>query len=421
MEPSPFAVHEARLSNGLEVRILPGATVPVVSYTTFFRVGSRNERPGITGLAHFFEHMMFNGTERFGPREFDRVLESAGGSSNAYTSTDLTVYHDDFASEALPTVIELESDRMQSLRLDPEMLESEREVVKEERRFRVDNDLGGTMDEVLHSLVYQAHPYRWPVIGWMADLDAITREDAVDFYRRHYAPNNALLVIAGKVDVDDTLRRIEAAYGAIPAGPPIPEVVDAEPEPRGERRALVRFPSQAPALMVGFRAPAASSPDVPAVDLLEYVLGGGEASRLVRRLIHEERLATHVETHFSWRIDPGLFVVFVELQPGKDPAKAERILFEELEAVASRNVPAKELARAKRLYRAHFLHELATAGGRAHALGQHEIFLGDSRALFGVLERIDAVRPTDLRKVAASLFDERNRSVVVVPGAGRGA
>jgi zinc protease len=223
------AVVAHTLSNGLRVRVLPDRLVPVVSYYTFFRVGSRNERPGTTGISHLFEHMMFNGSERFGPKEFDRVLEAHGGASNAYTSNDLTAYHDDFASEALPVVVDLESDRMRALRITEEGLSQERSVVMEERRLRTDNSHFGLMEEQLESLVFQAHPYRWPVIGWMDDIARISRVNCLDFFATYYAPGNATVYVCGDVDPDDLLARIETGYGAIPAGPPVPPPVGGSP------------------------------------------------------------------------------------------------------------------------------------------------------------------------------------------------
>jgi predicted Zn-dependent peptidase len=244
------------LDNGLRIRVLPERSSPTVSYYTFFRVGSRNERPGLTGISHLFEHMMFNGAARYGPKEFDRVLESRGGHSNAYTSTDLTVYYEDFAAEALPTVVDLESDRMRSLALTAETLEQERAVVKEERRMRSENSIYGLMEEQLEALVFQAHPYRWPIIGWMEDIERIRREDCRDWFGVYYAPSNAGIYVVGDVDPGETLAQLRAAYGSIPAGPPPPPVPVGEPPQRGERRAVIGYPAQAGALLAGWRAPA---------------------------------------------------------------------------------------------------------------------------------------------------------------------
>ncbi len=414
IDPNLFQVHEHTLANGLRVRLVENHAVPTISYYTFFRVGSRNERPGITGIAHYFEHMMFNGAAKYGPKEFDRVLESAGGSSNAYTSNDVTAYYEDFASDALPTVIELESDRMRSLALDPQLLASEREVVKEERRLRVDNDIVGMLDEALGTLVWRAHPYRWPVIGWMEDINAISREDALQFFRTYYAPNNAILVAVGDLDPARTLEMIERAYGDIAAGPPVPEVIDAEPEAQGERRAEVHFPSQAPALMLGYRAPKARDTDTFVLDVIQSALSIGDASRLTRRLVYKDEVATNVMVDFGWRIDPSVFLVFAELQPGGDPRKVEKAIYEELARVAEEGITDLELQKAKNTLRAHFLHEIATNNGRAHAIGNYETLLGDWRESLRTLDRYGAITHADVKRVAAAIFDPKNRSVVTL-------
>src|SRR5207302_4509128 len=250
-----FPVEERQLGNGLQIRLLPDRSLPVATLYSFFRVGSRNERPGITGISHLFEHMMFNGSKKYGPKEFDRRLESAGGHSNAYTSNDMTAYYEDFAADALPLVLDLEADRMASLTIDDVSLAREREVVKEERRFRTDNDIDGMMDEALGALAFLAHPYGWPVIGWMSDIERISRQDCERYFRACYAPNNCTLVLVGDFESRTALREIERLYGPIPSGEPLPAVPGGEPAQRGERRALIRYPSQAPAVLAGFRGP----------------------------------------------------------------------------------------------------------------------------------------------------------------------
>src|SRR5207253_5899304 len=249
LDPRDFPVQEHTLGNGLQVRLLPDGGLPIATSYSFFRVGSRNERPGITGISHLFEAMMFNGSRKYGPKEFDRRLESAGGSSNAYTSNDLTAYYEDFASDALPLVLDLEADRMASLTIDDVSLARERDVVKEERRFRTDNDIDGMMDEALGALAFLAHPYRWPVIGWMTDIEAITRQDCERYFRTYYAPNNCTLVLVGDFDGPAALKAIERLYSPIPSGEALPPVASGEPAQKGERRAVIRYPSQAPAVL----------------------------------------------------------------------------------------------------------------------------------------------------------------------------
>ena len=409
------------LPNGLRVRLLQDRAVPTVSYYTFFRVGSRNERIGVTGISHLFEHMMFNGAAKYGPKEFDRILESRGGTSNAYTSNDLTAYYEDFAADALETVMDLESDRMRSLSVTPETLEQERQVVQEERRLRTDNSIFGLMEEQLESLVFQAHPYRWPVIGWTEDIARITREDCLDYFRTYYAPGNASIYAVGDMECDRVLELLERHYADIPAGPPVPPVPAGEPTQRGERRAVVRYPAQAPAVMVGWRGPPARHPDSAALDVLQTVLAVGESSRLRRRLVEQEEIAVSAHASWAWRMDPGLFLLFLELAPGMRATKAEAILWDELDKLATRGVSPGELRRAQRLLRSMVLHELATHSGVAHAMGQAEALLGDWREAGRALELYSAVGVRDLKRVAREWLDPTRRSVVTLDPAAPGS
>ncbi|ABS26175.1 pitrilysin family protein [Anaeromyxobacter sp. Fw109-5] len=402
------------LPNGLRVRLLPDRSAPTASYYTFFQVGSRNERLGTTGISHLFEHMMFNGAAKYGPKEFDRVLESRGGHSNAYTSNDVTAYYEDFAPDALETVIDLEADRMRSLRLTAESLEQEREVVKEERRLRTENSIFGLMEEQLEALVFLAHPYRWPVIGWMDDIERITRDDCEAFFRTYYAPNNAAIYVVGDLDPDATLALIEGHYADISAGPRPAPVAQGEPPQRGERRAVVRYPAQAPALLAGWRGPAARSPDSAALDVLQVCLAVGESSRLRRRLVQDEEVAVSVSIGWGWRIDPGVFLAFLELAPKVKSARAEAMLWEEIDEVATKGVATAEVRRAQALLRSSVLHELATHHGVAHALGQAEALLGDWREAARALEHYAAVGPRDVKRVAAEYLDPARRCVVAL-------
>jgi predicted Zn-dependent peptidase len=417
LDPSAFPVSEHTLSNGLRVRLLQDGALPVATLYSFYRVGSRNERPGITGISHLFEHMMFNGSRKYGPKQFDRTLEAAGGSSNAYTSNDLTVYHEEFAAEALPVVLDLEADRMAALAINDASLAQEREVVKEERRFRTDNDLDGMMDEAMGALAFQAHPYRWPVIGWMSDVNRITREDCEQYFRTYYAPNNCTLLLVGDFDPDGALKQIESLYGGIPRGGPLPEVPAGEPPQKGERRCTIHYPAQAPALLVGFRSPRATDRETLAVDLLEHALGVGEGARLRRALVYSQELCVEANVYFGWRLDPGLFQVSLKLNPGIDPARTEAALFEELQKICDELLSAAELQRAKNLVTSGLTRSLQTRGGRAHMLGQMEVMLGSWRELLGLTDRYQAVTADEVQQVAKKLFAPHRRNVVtLLPG-----
>jgi zinc protease len=411
---SLLEVHEATLSNGLRVRLLANPQTPVVSLYTFFQVGSRNERPGITGISHLFEHMMFNGAKKYGPKKFDRVLESNGGRSNAYTSTDMTVYYEDFAAEALETVLDLESDRMRSLRINDDSLTSERQVVMEERRVRVDNDITGTMDEELGTLVWKAHAYRWPVIGWMKDIENITRKDCEQYFRTYYAPNNAVLYICGAIDPKKTLALVRRYYGNIPKGPTPEPVLNAEPEQKGERRAEVRHPAQSPALMIAFRGPAARDEDTLVLDIIQYALTKGEGSRLVKKLVYDTQLAISVMVDWGWRVDPGAIIVYLELKPDSEPRKVEEALYVELARVASEGLTERELQKAKNNLRADHLRELATNSGRGHAMGHYELLLGSWQDGLSLPSVYATTTNERVKEVAAKYFVPERRSVVTL-------
>src|SRR5438067_2644294 len=417
LDAKDFPVEEHALPNGLQIRLLQERSLPVATLYSFFRVGSRNERPGITGISHLFEHMMFNGSRKYGPKEFDRRLESAGGSSNAYTSNDLTAYYEDFASDALPLVLDLEADRMASLTIDDVSLARERDVVKEERRFRTDNDIDGMMDEAMGALAFLAHPYRWPVIGWMSDIEAITRQDCEAYFRTYYAPGNCTLVLVGDFESAAALKQIEKLYGPIPAGGPLPKVATGEPGQKGERRAVIRYPSQAPAVLVGFRGPGGRDPDSLALDLLEAALSSGEGARLKRALVYQQELCVDAHVYFAWRMDPGLFEISLKLNPGVDPARAEGALWAELVRVCDEQMPASELDRAKNLVRSQLLRALATTNGRAHTIGQMEVMLGSWRAMLDLPDRYASITAADVQRVARKTFAPHRRNVVtLIPG-----
>jgi predicted Zn-dependent peptidase len=407
-------VQEATLNNGLRIRLIPQRDVPTASLYTFFRVGSRNERPGITGISHLFEHMMFNGSARYGPKEFDRVLESNGGQSNAYTSPDATVYYEDFSADALETVLDLEADRMRALQISDASLASEREVVKEERRMRVDNEALGLLDEELQSLVFKAHPYRWPVIGWMGDIEAISRADCEQYFRTFYAPNNAVLYLAGDFEPERALKLISQRYADIPSGPAIPLVPDTEPPQRGERRSQVRYPAQASSMLVGYRAPPGKSQAALALDVLQFALSVGEGCRLTRELVYRQGLAVSAGVDWMWRLDPGLFTFSLELKPSVRPERAEAALDREVNRVRLKGLSADEVQKAKNNLYAHLYRELSTNNGRAHALGSYELFLGQWQAGLELAQAYARVTQRQVKEAAEQYLDVSQRSVVTL-------
>lgn len=409
-----FNVVPYRIDNGLRVLALEDHSIPTVSYYTFFRVGSRDERVGRTGISHLFEHMMFRGAKKYGPGEFDQAMESRGGFSNAFTMEDVTAYHETFPAEALSQVIEMEADRMAAMQITEDNLKSEREVVKEERRLRVDNDIVGAMDELLKAQAYMAHPYHWPVIGWMEDLDAITLADCVDYFKIHYAPNNATLVIVGDFKAEQAIGLIGKAYGAIPSQGPAPSVVRNEPPQRGERRAVLKKAAQQPSIMIAYHTVASASPDLFALDLLQIILGDGESSRLTRRLIYEKELASRVEVINERRVDPSTFILYAEAKPGVTAAALEAAVVEEIDRLGMEEVGDAELQKAKNIRTTSEVKDLKTSNGKAQEIGLYDLYFGNHQRLFTALKSYNAVTKSDLKTAAARYLNADNRTVVTL-------
>jgi zinc protease len=412
-------VVERTLGNGLRILIHEDHSAPVVSSYVFYRSGSRNEVRGQTGIAHLFEHMMFNGGKKFGPGKFDDLIESNGGSTNGYTTRDYTAYLNNFPREALPIILDLESDRMGHLAITEQNLEQERGIVMEERRLRIDNQVSGVMNEDLYLHAYVESPYRWNTIGFMADLKRITLAEARAYFHTYYAPNNALLVLAGDVEPEPTFRLVERYFGRIPRRPPPAPVLWAEPPQDGERRIAVRKTAELPAVLIGWKGVSATAPDRPALDLVERLLGGGESARLHRELVREREVATGVAADNDWGIDPDLFVIYAQARPGKTAAQLEAGIDAVLAKLAAEPVPAAELTKAKNQLRAELVRGLKTVSGKANQLGFFQIVFGDYRALFGLEAGWDAVGPADVQRVAGTyLAPALATRVELVPLAG---
>ncbi|MBZ4418765.1 pitrilysin family protein [Myxococcus sp. RHSTA-1-4] len=403
---------EARtLKNGMKVIVWPDHDIPNAVLYNWFRVGSRNEYPGITGLSHFFEHMMFNGARKYGPGEFDRVMEANGGANNAFTSEDVTVYMEWFPRSALELIFDLEADRLQNLAFDPKVIESERGVVYSERRSAVDNYNAGALLEQVQATAYVAHPYQFPVIGWPSDIESWKLEDLQRYFKTYYAPNNGTLIVTGAVTPAEVFALAEKYLEPIPSQPPPEPVRTKEPEQQGERRVVVKKLAQSPLLQVAYHGIAAKDPDVEALDLLLRILADGDSSRLHRRLVEEERAAIHVETLFNAGFDPSLVLVLVDLPPGGDLAKTEALVTEELARVVKDGVTDAELRKARNIALANYWRSLETNDGRGRALGAAEVFRGDYRQLFDAPARFERVTRDSVRKVAERIFKPQRRTV----------
>ena len=421
LSPATFKVERDTLENGLTVLYHEDHSVPAVCFWQWFKVGSRNERQGITGLSHFFEHMMFNGSSNVPPKEYDRRLESQGAYSNAFTSRDMTAYYEEGGSASLEAMFELDADRMRALSLLPDMLKSEVEVVREERRFRTDNSVPGLLDEALYTTAFFASPYGWPVVGWMNDLERITRGEMVDYFRTYYAPNNCILIVAGDYDPKTIRDRVRKHFGSIPRQTPPPPPVNSEPEQRGERRVDVHYPSETVSFQVGYKAPSVKSPDGYTLQVLSTILSGGESSRLHQALVYTQRIALSARAYYQPGLEPGLFEVSVEMAPGKTAAEGEAALYAELDRLAKDGPSERELQKARNQAEASFVQQLKTNNGVGQTLGFYEHVYGDYRKMFTAIDSYRAVTAADCKRVAKEIFDARKRTVaVLVPEAAEG-
>ena len=410
--PGSEAIASKTLANGLKIIVWPDHDIPNANFYTFYKVGSRNEYPGITGLAHYFEHMMFNGTTRRAPGAFDREMEAAGGSNNASTSNDLTIYTDWFPSSALETIFDLEGDRMANLAFDPKVVESERGVVYSERRSSVDNDNFGTLLEQMQATAFTAHPYQFPTIGWPSDIEHWKLDDLKKFFKTYYAPNNAVLVIAGDVDPAQVFALADKYLAPLQKQPEPTPITTVEPEQLGERRLVVeRSDAQSPIVAYAFHSGMGAGDNrFPALELLTTILSQGQSSRLHQRLVEREQAATQAGAFAEAGFDPGLLWVYAMLPPGGDMARVESLLDDELAKIARDGVSADELAKARNLKASSFWRGMATINGKARALGTYEVFNGDYRKLFDAPSAYDAVSAADVQALAKRILRIQNRT-----------
>jgi zinc protease len=418
IESMPFGaslvIDRYRVSNGLQLLLCEDKSAPVVSVHTWFRVGSRHEQEGKTGLAHLFEHLMFNEIEGRGPGEFDRMLEEAGAESNASTWLDWTQYNIAIPRDQLGLVLKLEAERMGKLVLREPQVTSEKEVVANERRYRVDDDVEGAISELLWATAFTRHAYKWPTIGWMKDIEGFTTQDCEAFYRAYYAPNNATLVISGDFKEKDVLRLVSQHYGMLPSSSLPLENAQPEPPQTSERRVEVTKPTATEKLVVGYHSPALGDFDHPAVSLLSEVLFGGRASRMHQRLVRELELASEVRAFVGPFHDPGLFELYAAAREGHTAEELLAAIDAELVKVVAEPVTQQEMARAAARFELGLLGGLETADGKASTIGFYEAVLGRPAAAFERLEATRRLTQSDLLRAARRYLGPEQRSVIFV-------
>jgi zinc protease len=409
-----FPVATRTLKNGMKVLVQTDHNIPNIALYIFYRIGSRNERPGTTGISHFFEHMMFNGAKKYGPGDLDKVMEANGGSNNAYTTRDVTVYQDWFPRSALPLIYDIESDRIRDLSFDPAKIKSEREVVASERRLSVDNENSGVLDEQLWATSFIAHPYQWPVVGWMSDIEHWTMADLKHHFEMGYAPNNATMVVVGDVSPEEIFKLCETYIEPIPTHDSPPPVTTVEPEQMGERRLVVHKPAQLPLLMLGYHIPQTNNADFYALNVLRTILFQGESSRMYQRLVDKDQIALDVQSQDEPAFDPTMLEVVAQPKQGIDPQQCEKAIYEELVRAANTPVSDKELEKAKNIRLVEFYRQMRTINGRANTIGTYEVFFGDYGKLFEAAKNYSAVSKEDILRVAKAYFGANNRTVATL-------
>ncbi len=415
LDPALLEVQEHRLDNGLRILMLEDHSAPVVSLQVWFDVGSRNERPGITGISHMIEHMMFRGSAKYGPEEHANIVKAHGGKLNAFTSEDMTVYFENISADQLELVIHLEAERLANLRLAEEAFQAERDVVAEERRMGVDNSVFGAAWERAQAASYIAHPYSWSVVGWMSDIQGYEVADLQAYRDVYYQPNNATAILVGDFDPERALELFQTYYGAIPAGPEPPAVRTVEPPQQGERRVRLERPAQLPFLFATYHIPEGAHEDLAAIQVAQKILADGESSRIYRRCVYDEQLASYAGGFVGENRDPGLFWAYVFVNPGVDVAAAEEALLEEVEGLAANPPTERELAKARNQLEADFVFGLQTVMGKGMALGTSAVLHdGDYRAFIERPERYRAVTADDVVRVVEEYFVPSNRTVLTL-------
>jgi predicted Zn-dependent peptidase len=411
-----FPVERDSLANGLQILLAPDHSVPSVCLAVVFHAGSKNERPGITGIAHLFEHMMFNGSARYAPKQFDQILERGGGHSNAFTTKDITLYFEEFNPDLLPKAIDMEADRMRALKIDSENLEQERGIVAEERRMRVDDVPRGKLGEELDAVAFDSHPYSQPVIGWMSDIKGISVEDCKSFFRTYYAPNNAVLCVVGDFDPAAVRPLLKQAFGDIPAQAPPAPVRESEDPQTGERRLTVELTAEQPAVALSYHMVARRDPDYLAYDLLSSILGSGESSRLFRDLVYDQQVASGAAAWIDGTEHQGLLTLWADVIPGKTPEQTIARIDAVIAELVTKGVTKEEVDKARNQALASQARQLTTNGDRAVELLIAELMDGDYQRIFRLARDYDRVTAADVDRVARARLTPQNRTIgVLVP------
>lgn len=408
-----ISFEEYTLPNGLHVILHEDHSTPIVAVTVMYHVGSKNEDPNRTGMAHFFEHLLFEGSENIGRGEFSKYVENAGGTLNANTSNDRTFYFEVLPSNQLELGLWLESERMLHAKVENVGIETQREVVKEERRQRIDNQPYGSLLEETMTRAYKVHPYRWTTIGSMEHLNAATDQEFVDFYKTFYVPNNAVLSIAGDIDIKATKSLISKYFSSIPRGTKeIPRPTVQEPASTAEVRDTVWGKDQLPLVLMAYHIPAQGTDDFYAVDMLNNILSSGGSSRLNRAVVEEKQLALFSGA-FSFALeDPGLTMAFSMANMGVDPGELEAAVNEEIDKLRNELISEKEMQKLLNQIENQFVSQNASVQGIAESLSNYHMYLGNAGLINTEIDRYRKVTREDIREAARKYYTPENRVVL---------
>lgn len=407
-------VQSFTLDNGMKILVLENNAIPNANMYLFYKVGSRNEHVGITGISHFFEHMMFNGAKKYGPKEFDRVMEANGGANNAYTSENITAYTNWFPSSSMEVIFDLEADRIAHLNFDSSMIESERGVILSERSTGLENNPMEELWQEVQATAFVAHPYMWPVIGWESDIKNWTKQDLENYFHTYYAPNNCVVVISGDVKFDEVKELAGKYWGPIPSAKPPRKVHTVEPEQTGERRVFVQREVPTPYLMITYHVPQSGTEDYYTLDLLSSILSEGRSSRLYSALVEENQLALEVGSYYGDAFDPTLFYFYGVCNDGVSAAELETAILDQLQKIIDEGISENELQKVKNQKLMSFYKTLETINGMSNTIGTYELFFGDYRKLFSAPEDYKEVTVEDIQRIAAKYFTKQNRTVGVL-------
>lgn len=402
------------LENGMKFLVVEDFSIPNANMYLFYKVGSRNEYQGITGLSHFFEHMMFNGAKKYGPKMFDQIMEFNGGSNNAYTTQNVTVYTNWFPASAAEVMFDLESDRIADLSIEPSMVESERGVVLSERRTGLENSPWRQLSESVQATAFKEHPYHWSVIGYEDDMKNWTQSDLERYFKTYYAPNNCVVIVSGALKFETVKALAEKYMAPIPSQPEPPKVHSVEPPQTGERRITEQREVATPYLMVSYHTPETQHEDYYALNMLSSVLGSGQSSRLYSELVDKKQLATQVFTSFGTSFDPNLFSVGAVANKNVDESDLENAIYMEIDKIKNDGITEKELQKIKNQKLMEFYNQVETINGKSNTLGTYELFFGDYKKMFSAPENYNKVTVKDVQEVAKKYFSKSNRTVGVL-------